>query len=45
VVELLDRPDQAQVSLLDQVREGEAEVPVVLRDRDDELQIVLDRFR
>jgi hypothetical protein len=42
VVELLDRPDQAEVSLLDQVGEGEAEVPVVLRDRDDELQIVLD---
>src|SRR5262245_7593486 len=42
VVELLDRADQAQVALLDQVREGESEVPVVLRDRDHELQVVLD---
>jgi hypothetical protein len=42
VVELLDRADQAEVALLDQVREGEAEVAVVLRDCHDELQVVLD---
>ena len=42
VIELLDRADQAQVALLNQVREGEAEVPVVLGNRDHELQVVLD---
>jgi hypothetical protein len=42
VVELLDRADQAQIAFLDQVRERQPEVPVVLRDSDYELQVVLD---
>src|SRR6185312_6178076 len=41
-VELLDGPDQAERSFLDQVEEGEALVSVVLRDRDDEAQVRLD---
>src|SRR5688572_20179895 len=42
VVELLDRADQAEVAFLDQVGERQAQVAVVLRDRDDELEVVLD---
>ena len=42
MVELLDRADQAEVALLDEVREGQAEVPVVLGDGDHELEVVLD---
>ena len=41
-VELLDRPDQAQRALLNQVEEREALVAVVLRDRDDQAQVRLD---
>ena len=41
-VELLDRPDQAQRALLDQVEERQALVAVVLRDRDDQAQVRLD---
>ena len=41
-VELLDRTDEAERSLLDEVEEGEALVAVVLRDRDDEAEVGLD---
>src|SRR5829696_1408839 len=41
-VELLDRADEPQRALLDQVQEGQALVPVVLRDRHDEAQVRLD---
>ena len=41
-VELLDGADEPQRSLLDQVQEGQALVPVVLRDRDDQAQVGLD---
>src|ERR671928_61201 len=41
-VELLDRPDQPQRPLLDQVEERQALVAVVLRDRDDEAEVGLD---
>ena len=41
-VELLDRADQPERSLLDEVEEGETLVPVVLRDRDDEAEVGLD---
>ena len=41
VVELLDRADQAERSLLDQVEEREAAAQVALRDRDDEAQVGL----
>ena len=41
VVELLDRPDQAQVSLLDQILKRDPHVPVVLGDGDHQLQVVL----
>ena len=44
VVELLRRADQAQRPLLDQVEEGQALVPVVFRDRDDQAQVRLDHF-
>ena len=42
MVELLHRPDQAEVSLLDEVRKGQTQVPVVLGDGDHELEVVLD---
>ena len=42
VVELLDRADQAERTLLDQVEEGEAAAEVTLGDRDDEAQVGLD---
>ena len=42
VVELLDRPDQSQRALLDQVQEGQAASHVALGDRDDEAQVGLD---
>ena len=45
VVELLDRADQAERALLDQVEEGEAAAEVPLRDRDDEAQVRLDHLR
>src|SRR5919201_4151796 len=41
-VELLDRPNQAERSLLDQVEEWKALVAVILRDRDDQAQVRLD---
>ena len=41
MVELLDGPDQSEVAFLNQVRERQAEVPVILRDGDDKLQIML----
>ena len=41
-LELLDRADQPEHALLDQVEEGEALVAVVLGDRDDEPQVRLD---
>src|SRR6266566_8277658 len=44
VVELLDRADQAERALLDQVEEGEAATEVRLRDRDDEAQVGLDHL-
>jgi hypothetical protein len=42
VVELLHRTDQAEVSLLDEIRKGQAQVPVVLGDGDHELEVVFD---
>jgi hypothetical protein len=42
VVELLDRADQPQDPLLDQVEEGKAEPPVALRVRDHEPDVRLD---
>ena len=42
MVELSRRPDQPDVPFLDQVREGESEIAVVLRDRHHQLQVVLD---
>src|SRR4051794_6033002 len=44
VVELLDRPDQAEVSLLDQIEERDARVHVVARDRHDEPEVRLDQL-
>ena len=41
-VELLDRADEAERPLLDEIEEGEALIAVVLRDRDDEPQVRLD---
>ena len=43
-VELLDRADQAERALLDQVEERQALVAVVLRDRDDEPEVRLDHL-
>src|SRR4029079_6330382 len=40
-VELLDRADEAERALLDQVEERKALVAVVLRDRDDEAEVRL----
>jgi hypothetical protein len=45
VVELLDRADQAERSLLDEVEEGETSAEVALRDRHDEAQVRLDHLR
>ena len=42
VVELLDRADQPERALLDQVREREPAADVVLGDRDDKAQVGLD---
>src|SRR6185503_1320085 len=44
VVELLDRADQAEVALLDQVEEQHPAPDVVLRDRHDEPQVRLDQL-
>ena len=44
VVELLDRADQPEVPLLDQVEEQHAATDVPLRDRDDEAQVRLDQL-
>src|SRR5688572_24580406 len=41
VVELLDRADETDVPLLDQVEEAHAAADVLLRDRDDETQVRL----
>ena len=41
-VELLDRADETERSLLDEIEEREALIAVVLRDRDDEPQVRLD---
>ena len=41
-VELLDRADQAEDALLDQIQEAQALTAVVLRDRHDEAQVRLD---
>jgi len=41
-VELLDRADQADGSLLDEIQEAEALAAVLLRDRHDETQVRLD---
>ena len=43
VVELLDRADQAEVALLDQVEERHARLRVVARDRHHEPQVALDQ--
>src|SRR5581483_9282870 len=45
VVELLDRADEAEASLLDEVEEAEAAAEVALRDRDDEAEVRLDHLR
>src|SRR5918995_414555 len=42
VVELLDRSDQPERALLDEVEEGQAAAEVALGDRDDEPQVRLD---
>jgi hypothetical protein len=39
VVELLDRPDQADVALLQEVEEAHPAADVLLRDRHDEAQV------
>src|SRR5262249_60986702 len=44
VVELLDRADQAEVSLLDQVEERDSGARVVARDRHDEAPVRLDQL-
>ena len=43
VVELLDRPDQPEVALLDQVEQRQAAAHVLLGDRDDQPQVGLDQ--
>ena len=43
VVELLDRADQAEVALLDQVEQRDAGLRVVARDRHDEPEVRLDQ--
>jgi hypothetical protein len=42
--ELLDRADEAEHTLLDEIEERQALVAVVLRDRDDEPQVRLDHL-
>ena len=42
VVELVDRPHQAEVALLDEVEQGQPVAVVALGDRDDEAQVALD---
>ncbi len=44
VVELLDRPDQAEVALLDQVEQRDAGLGVVARDRHHQAQVRLDQL-
>ena len=44
VVELVDRPHQAEVALLDEVEEQHAATAVALGDADDEAQVGLDQF-
>jgi hypothetical protein len=44
VVELLHRPDEPEVPLLNEVEEGDARVHVVARDRHDEPQVRLDEL-
>src|SRR5690242_9549370 len=44
VVELLRGTDKAERALLDQVEEGQALVPVVLGDRDDQAEVRLDHL-
>ena len=44
VVELLDRPDQAEVPLLDQVEQRDAGLRVVARDRHHEPEVRLDQL-
>ena len=44
VVELLDRADQAERALLNQVEEAEAAAEVTLGDRDDQAQVGLDHL-
>src|SRR5207244_1153536 len=44
VVELLDRPDKAEVALLDQVEEQHAAAQVSLGEGDDEAQVRLDEL-
>lgn len=43
VVELLDGPDQSEVSLLDQIEHGQAAADVAFGDGDDEPQVRLDQ--
>ena len=45
VVELLDRPHQAEVALLDEVEELHAAADVALGDRHDQAKVGLDQFR
>ena len=42
MVELFHGANQAQVAFLDQIRERQTEISVILGDRDDELEVVLD---
>jgi hypothetical protein len=42
VVELLDRPDQAEVAFLDEIEQRHAGCPVVPGDRHDQPQVALD---
>src|SRR5215472_15406539 len=43
VVELLDRADQTEIALLDQVQEDKASADVTLRNRDNKAQVGLDQ--
>ena len=44
VVELLDRADQPEAALLDQVEEAQPAAQIAFRDRDDEAQVGLDHL-
>ena len=44
MVELVDRPHQAEVALLNQVEERQSPIAVALGDRDDQPQVGLDQF-